>query len=129
MRVCEKISFNSNYEVRISNPVVKLSVLPKTYFVADNINIRFKNDSANLELNGVLLELRLLPLLSGRFHVNDLSVDKASLSANLLKDLELDKNFIANFQNRNFRFNSINRVNVNFPEVLLSLGWMKLTVW
>ena len=53
-----------------------------------------------LDIKKPKIKLRLLPLLSGRSHINDLKIEKIALSVNLIDDLKLDKDFIIKFKNR-----------------------------
>lgn len=97
--LCKNISHNSNYKIEFLKPRTKLSVIPVMSFYADKIVFRFKNESLFLDLSNFKLSLRVLPLLSGKFHINNLSGDKISLEAILAEDLELDKDFFNKLNN------------------------------
>ena len=105
---CEKFSKKSNYNIQVTNPKIKFSILPTGKFTADKIYLRAKDDSILLEVSKPKLKLRLLPLLSGRAHINSLKIENINLTVNLIEDLKLDKDFIIKFKNRPFRFDAIN---------------------
>ena len=71
--LCKNISHNSNYKIEFLKPRTKLSVIPVMSFYADKVVFRFKNESLSLNLSNFKLSLRVLPLLSGKFHINKLS--------------------------------------------------------
>ena len=73
--VCENISINSNYNVEILNPKLRLSVLPKAQFNALKINVEDKTTQNISTIDNFKIDLRLLPLLSGRVHINSISAD------------------------------------------------------
>ena len=97
--LCKNISHNSNYKIEFLKPRTKLSVIPVMSFYADKVVFSFKNESLSLNLSNFKLSLRVLPLLSGKFHINNLSGDKISLEAILAEDLELDKDFFNKLNN------------------------------
>ena len=107
LAICVNYSHNSAYEIVLRNPKVQFSILPTGTFAAENVIIKAKNETAELSLDDLKLRIRLLPLLSGKIRVNELRISKANLSANLVKELELDKDFVTKFENRKFRFNVI----------------------
>ena len=91
---CEKFSQKSNYNILITSPKIQFSILPPGKFTADKISIKAKDSSILLEVSKPKLKLRLLPLLSGRAHVNNLKIENINLTVNLIEDLKLDKDFI-----------------------------------
>lgn len=114
--VCENYSHNSSYELEIKKPQLKLSFLPNATLKTDKIFVRAKNDSAFASVENVSVKIRLLPLLSGRVHINNLSLGKANLSANLVEELELDKDFFNKLENARI---SIDSMSVEEFEALL----------
>ena len=106
--VCKNYSHNSNYEIQIKNPQVKFSLLPIGTFKAEELILRAKNNSAQANIQNFETKLRLLPLLSGRIHINSLSLGKIKLSATLVKDLELDKDFFKKLESTPLKLNSLN---------------------
>ena len=114
--LCKNLSYNSPYNITVVNPHTQLSVLPILTFSADSINISATNDSADLELQNFKIKLRLLPLLSGKLHINSLKTSSFELTANLTKNLELDKDFFEKIEKTNIQCNSleIEKHKINF---------------
>ena len=106
-RICNNYSYNSKYEIQLKDLKTNFSLLPVVTFKAREVFVKAKNDSAEVKVNDLKFKVRLLPLLSGRVHVNSLSLGKICLSANLIDDFELDKDFFTNFEHRKVRFNLV----------------------
>ncbi len=106
--VCNNYSHNSNYEIQIINPKTKLSLLPNGTFNAEEIVIKAKNNSAQANIHNFKTNLRLLPLLSGRFHINNINISKIILSATLAENLELDKDFFNKIETTPLKIDSVN---------------------
>lgn len=106
--LCKNISHNTPYNIEIINPKTYFSIIPTAYFKADNISFQIKNDDFNSEIKNLKLKLRILPLLSGKVHVNNLEISKLNLNATLEKHFELDKDFFKKLENTRFRIDSVN---------------------
>ena len=104
--VCENISVNSNYNVEILNPKLRLNVLPKAVFSAMRITVEDKSTRDTTTLNNFKIDLRLLPLLTGRVHINSISADDLLVKASVNKDIELDKDFFKNLDKTKIKCNS-----------------------
>ncbi len=107
VNLCNNFSHNSNYEIQIKNPHTKFFVLPIGLFKADELVIKSKNSSAHSTIKNFESKIRLLPLLSGRVHINSLYIEKIKLSATLTKNLELDKDFFNKLETIPLKINSI----------------------
>lgn len=105
--LCKNLSHNSQYTLSLETPRASFSILPTGTLNAKKIEIKAKNESFNLILNTPTLRLRLLPLLSGKIHINEFSVEKVDLVSNLVEDLELDKDFFENFDKFYLKVDSI----------------------
>ena len=108
--ICQNFSINSNYQVKLIEPHTRFSILPIGQFYAKELLVKAKNESLDIKIEGFQTTLRLLPLISGKFHINNLSGQKITLSALLVDDLELDKNF----------FNKLNDIYLKIESASLS---------
>lgn len=91
--LCENFSHNSKYDISVIAPQIKTSILPNVIFKAEKISIsnpKNKNDFSASKLN---LKVRILPLLSGRLHINELNIEELFSSLEIKKDLYFNKNF------------------------------------
>ena len=91
--LCRNFSHNSDLGIELINPSTRLSILPIVTFNADKVVIKAKNESIVINLKGFKTTIRLLPLISGKFHINNISGEKIELIKILADDLELDKDF------------------------------------
>lgn len=94
--LCENISHNSKYDINIVNPQIKTSVIPNLTFSVENLAINNPANKNKLSLNDLSLKVRLLPLLSGRVHINELNVKELGLVAEIKKELYFNKDFFYN---------------------------------
>lgn len=106
--VCENISVNSDYNVEILEPKLRLNVLPKAKFSALKITVENKSSRDITVLDNFKIDVRLLPLLTGRIHINSINTDSLLIKANVKKDIELDKNFFKNLDKSKIKCNSFN---------------------
>ncbi|MBQ7763926.1 hypothetical protein IJ384_01015 [bacterium] len=104
---CEKYSKTSAYEISLVNPRTTFSILPKASFSANEFLIKSKKDSLVTKIEGAKITLRLLPLLSGKFHINSISINSINMKANLIESLELDKDFLDKLKKVQLSINSI----------------------
>lgn len=105
--VCEKITANSDYNFQIKNPQVRLSVLPVGSLKADEIVFEMKDGSLKLKVNQPTLKIRLLPLLSGKVHINELNINNIDLYLVLLQELHIKKEILAEIQEKYIKFDNI----------------------
>ena len=97
--ICENLSYNTPFEIKIEKPVLYLNLIPVAYINAKNISVKSKNDDINLSIENLSLRIRILPLLSGRVHIDNISSDNVDLSAVLDENAIPDKKFITLLKN------------------------------
>ncbi len=105
--ICENISYNTEYNVKIVKPNVKLSVLPVIRVKADLLEISDKNLNNVFRAKNPYIKIRLLPLLSGRLHINKLSSTDIILYTKLENNLTLDKDVMSKAANTKICCDSI----------------------
>lgn len=105
--VCNNFSHNSNYEITLENPKTILTPIPVGKFTADKIALKSKIDNTTAEVDGFKIKIRLLPLLSGRLHVNSISAENLEFKTALKANMELDKDFFKKLENTKITFNSL----------------------
>lgn len=105
--LCKNYSHNSNYEIILDNPRTILTPLPTGKFCADRISVKSKTDNTKAELENFKIKIRLLPLLSGRLHVNSVAAENFEFYTSLKENMELDKDFFKNLETARTDFNSI----------------------
>lgn len=105
--VCRNLSSNSNYDIELKNPRVKLSVLPTVKIYADEISFKTKTDINEAEIKNIAVKLRLLPLLSGRLHVNYIDIESLKASSGLKENVQLDKDFFEQLEHTKVKCNSL----------------------
>lgn len=103
----KNISYNSPYNIEIINPKTRFSILPIGNFSADEIRISAKNKSVLLSTEDFDIKLRLLPLFSGRVHINNLNIGIVQVSANLNQEIFLGKDFFKNLEATRVKCDSI----------------------
>ena len=91
--LCDRISVSSEYQITIKGAQARFSVLPYTKFKADNISIKSKNNIGRIEIENFQTKIRLLPLLSGKLHINNLAFDSLNISSDLKENVQLNKDF------------------------------------
>lgn len=97
--LCKNFSHNSNYEIRLENPYSHLYPTPIGKFGADKIILKSKTDNTQAEINNFKIKLRLLPILSGRLHINSIAADNLEFKTSLKENMELDKDFFNKLEN------------------------------
>lgn len=100
-------SHNSDYNVEIQHPQIRLNIIPTAKFKTDKILIQQKNSNNFVILENVEAKIRILPLLSGTFHVNSFSVEKINSNLELENKIELDKHFLKKMKNAKCKCNKI----------------------
>ncbi len=104
--LCQNYSHNSNYEITLENPRTILTPLPVGKFCADKIYLKSKTDNTKAELDNFKIKIRLLPLLSGRLHINSIAASNLDFQTSLKENMELDKDFFKKLENTKITFNS-----------------------
>ena len=121
-RVCENISLNSNYIVEINKPQLFLSPLPVAKIKAKSVKIKLKSGEESTNIDNFETSLRLLPLFSGRIHINEIKANEVIINSVLKKEFELDKDFFSNIRKTKITCDEIKiqkfSVNIIEPNVL-----------
>ena len=97
--VCENISLNTDYQIKIEKPRLILTPLPVARVKAKTIEIKSKKARDYTKIEDFDASLRLLPLLSGKAHINRIAASNIEINSVLNKELQLDKNFFAKLNN------------------------------
>ena len=105
--LCRNISHNSNYEIRLEKPATKLYLVPCIKFKFNKITILSKINSSKIELDNFKIKLRLLPLLSGKIHINYVEMTNLNGEIRLNKKIEFDKNFFNELKNQSIIVDSL----------------------
>ena len=105
--VCKKISEKTPYQIEAVKPVLKLSILPSALIKAEEFKISEKDSNDYTLIHNPNIKIRLLPLLSGRVHINKMTANDIVINASLKKDIQLDRDFFKNIKNVKFRCNEI----------------------
>ena len=103
--VCQGISERTECNLQVQNPKFHLNIIPTARFSADKIVI--KNSDVNTEINKPSVTVRILPLLSGRVHVNNFYSSNIDIYLKLKDNVKLDKNFVNELDNLKFKCNKI----------------------
>lgn len=111
-KVCENITHNSNFEIEIKKPQLYLNVIPTAKFKAEEISVKIKNADDYTKIDNFSISLRLLPLLTGRVHINDIFADNINATSILKKELQLDKDFFKDIKKFKIKCNKIQINNV-----------------
>lgn len=103
--ICENLSYNTSYNISIEKPQLYLNIIPNATIKAKNISITSKTTNDKIKIENFKLKLRILPLLSGRIHINNIEASNIDIKTILNKNAELDKNFISNLNKTKVRCN------------------------
>ena len=118
-KVCENISLNSDFTIEMDKPQLYLTPLPKASFKAKNIKVKSKKTEDFTSIENFETSIRLLPLLSGKVHINKIQASEIKINSVLKKELELDKNFFKNLNKTKIKLNELNveefAVNIHQP--------------
>ena len=72
--VCENLSANTNYNIQITEPKLRLNVIPTAKISANKIEITEKKSNDKILLNNFEITTRIFPLLSGKIHINNITI-------------------------------------------------------
>lgn len=118
-KVCENISLNSDFTIEVDKPQLFLTPLPKASFKVKNIKVKSKKTEDFTSIENFETSIRLLPLLSGKVHINKIQASEIKINSVLKKELELDKNFFKNLNKTKIKLNELNveefAVNIHQP--------------
>ena len=104
--LCKNISHNTKYNIEVVKPRAYFSILPTVRFDADKVLFNIENKDFEAELSNFKIRLRLLPLLTGRFHINSLAMNALEFNSTLENNLELDKDFFYKLESTRFKLDS-----------------------
>jgi len=111
--LCRNLSHNSDYQINIDNPSVRLYFTPILKFKANSFAVKSKISDDVVRADNLYVKIRILPLLSGRLHINILKSDNMFIKKELQKEAVLNKNFFENLKNIRYAIDNINLVNFN----------------
>ena len=94
--VCENLTYNSDYNIEVKKPRLILTPLPLAVIKADELCIKQKNQEDAAKIKNPKIKIRLLPLLSGKVHINKISAKEIYLSTKIAEEPVLDKDFVKN---------------------------------
>ena len=95
--VCENISFNSNYDVIVEKPRLRLNIIPIATIKAKSLKIKTHNSNDYMFLDNPSVTVRLFPLLAGKVHINKIFVNDIEAEAVIKENIVLEKDFFNNF--------------------------------
>ena len=75
------VKINTEYNITIKNPVIITSIIPNLKIKSDEIRLLNKDNSEALSLIKPNLNIRLLPLISGKIHINSFQSDNITVNA------------------------------------------------
>ena len=93
--ICENITYNYSYNIFVDKPRLYMNVIPTSIIKADGISISSKNSPDSVYLKDFKLRIRLLPLLSGKVHIDLIQASEININSVIEKNKELDKEFIS----------------------------------
>ena len=117
--VCENLSYNTDYNISVEKPKLYLNIIPIAYVKADRINIQSKKTNDKIYIEDLNLKIRILPLLSGRIHIDSIKSSKIDVNALINKDTNLNKKI--NIKNAKFKCENLDienvKINVNADDI------------
>ena len=105
--ICKNISVNTDLQISLTNPRIKTYLTPNLKLNADNLIIADKKNNFDTDIRNFSIKIRVLPLLSGRVHINKISADDIKINSCIKKDIKPDKDFLNQLENTKFSFDSI----------------------
>ena len=114
--ICANLSKNTNYIITIENPQLKLNIIPTATLHADILTIEQKNLENKIYINYPTINFRLLPLLSGKIHINSVSIHDFVLQSSIEKNLVFEKNLIAKLKKSKIK---VDKFQINESKVLI----------
>ena len=106
--ICENLSYNTQYNVTVKNPKVYLNVIPVVTLKADDISVKSKSSDEFYNIKNLRLKIRILPLISGRVHINKISTDSVDIKTKINEDIALDKDFVSSLSDIKLICNNVN---------------------
>ncbi len=114
--LCNNLSHNSGYVITMENPKVKLYFTPVIKFKADIFSLKDKDSSDVFNANNLSVKIRILPLLTGKCHINSFKTTNLYIKKEIKQDAVLNKNFFKKLEKTNyiFSFAEVNNFNILF---------------
>ena len=106
--LCKNFSHNSDYEIVVEKPKFILSFIPNLNFSAQKILVKSKKEELRIDSDNLKLQLRILPLLSGKLHFNKFLVDKFYFKGEIVDEIELKKELFENNSKLKLKVDKIN---------------------
>ena len=104
---CRNLSHNTQYEITISEPKTYFYFLPKAKFKIKDLSISCKDCKNKIVAEDLCLTLRLLPLLSGKVHINEIELGNINSTMYLEEQFVFDKDFFKRLETSNFVVDSL----------------------
>lgn len=111
--VCENLTYNTEYNVKVKNVRIQTSIIPIALIKADEINVSSKKDSNNIKIDNLKLKIRILPLLSGKIHINELNFLSIQGNIEQKNDIIINKDLVSDIQNSKFICDSVSVQNAD----------------
>lgn len=105
--ICENLSYNTAYNFKIENPRLYLNIIPVATIKANTISIESKDFQDRFYAEDFKIRVRVLPLLSGRIHIDNIQSNGIDVNAVLDKKIQLDKNFLTAAKNTKIVCNAV----------------------
>ena len=106
--VCENLTYNSVYNLEVKNPRLILSLIPSAIIKADELDIKLKNQQDAAKIVSPKINIRLLPLLVGKVHINKISAKDVYLNTRISENPVLEKDFVNKLvKKNNFKLNAV----------------------
>ncbi len=105
--LCKNLTANSDYTITINKPAFKLSVIPILSFETPFVTIKQKSGKDRAVIKNFKIRIRLLPLLSGRLHINNAEAKSVYISSSLKDNVELDKHFFDRLKTTKLKLDSL----------------------
>ncbi len=97
--ICENITYNYKFNINVENPRLYLNIIPTAIIKADRISVSLKDENDNIDISDFKLKIRLLPLLSGKVHIDAIEASDVQANAIIEKNEYLDKDFVTRLLN------------------------------
>lgn len=103
--ICENISYNSSYNIKIEKPRLYTNIIPIITIKADKISVANNNNSLNLANCNV--HLRLLPLISKKIHIDSIKIADIDSDNTIQDDIELNKDLFLKLSRSNIECDKV----------------------
>ena len=111
--ICENLSYNTTYEVKADTPKLYLNIIPNAVIKVKSLSLSSKDSVNNFYAENLNLKIRILPLLSGRVHIDYINADSLNVNTVFDSGVALDKNFLSVIKNTKVICDSANIKNLH----------------